>query len=234
MSGVCEFPTINANVRNVFMSHKKSRPANPPECFLSRNYVASEGLFDFGPLLVGKDAEKRHEDAIRKMNASEFRISNNGKYDLQVQFALHSTLDPTAEKSPFLLEPESMDLRVDQTEMLTVWAFPDKAQSFRDEIVALVRDNPNAYVFNLGCLGAKPIVEVDNEVVEFDRLLLNQSTTRQLTVKNVSAIPVKWNLAGTEGMPEEFEINKTNGMLKPHQEVVVDIKFSAIKQEKLT
>ena len=53
-------------------------------------------------------------------------------------------------------------------------------------------------------------------------------------MKNVSAIPVKWNLAGVEALPEEFEINKTNGMLKPHQEVVVDIKFSAIKQEKLT
>ena len=112
-----------------------------------------------------------------------------------------------------------------------MWAFPEKNQHYKDEIVCLIKDNPNPAIFQVACLGSKPQVEVDDEVVEFERLLLKQSATRQLTIKNVCAIPVKWNLNGTENMPSEFEISKTNGTLKPCQDVVIDIKFSAKNQD---
>jgi len=56
--GKCEFPTINSNVKSIFMDQKKSRPANPPDSYLSKVYVMNEGLFDFGPILIGKDSEK--------------------------------------------------------------------------------------------------------------------------------------------------------------------------------
>jgi len=45
--------------------------------------VVSENVFDFGPLLIRKDPEKRHTDeTVKKVNSSVFQISNNGKYDL--------------------------------------------------------------------------------------------------------------------------------------------------------
>lgn len=74
LNSVCEFPTVNSGWRNVFMTHKKIRPPNPPECYLSRTYVVNEGVFDFGPLLVGKDAEKRGEmdEAAKAICSSEF------------------------------------------------------------------------------------------------------------------------------------------------------------------
>ena len=82
MSTICEFPTINSNYKNVFMAQKKSRPSAAPESYLSKCFVVSEGVFDFGPLLIRKDPEKRHDEVVKKVNSSVFQISNNGKYNL--------------------------------------------------------------------------------------------------------------------------------------------------------
>jgi hypothetical protein len=62
VTGKCEFPSINNNIKNVFMDQKKSRPNHAPESYLSKVFILNEGLFDFGPILVGKDAEKRNSD----------------------------------------------------------------------------------------------------------------------------------------------------------------------------
>jgi hypothetical protein len=71
------------------------------------------------------------DETVRKVNSSVFQISNNGKYDLQGTFTLRSSLPieegGTGEKSPFILDPESIELKVDETKNLTVYAFPDKA-----------------------------------------------------------------------------------------------------------
>ena len=239
LNAICEFPSINSNYKNVFMAQKKSRPAQAPESYLSKCFVVSEGVFDFGPLLIGKDPEKRQSDElVKKVNSSVFQISNNGKYDLQASFTLRSSLPAeeggTGEKSPFIIEPETMDLKVDETKHLTVYSFPHEAKPFKDEVVCLLKDNPNPVIFNVQCLGAKPVVEVDQDVVEFDRLLLDKKLTKTLTLKNVCSIPVKWKLSGVEGLPEEFVVSKTSGMIKPCKEELVEITFSAKKEQKFS
>jgi hypothetical protein len=67
-------------------------------------------------------------------------------------------------------------------------------------------------------------------VVEFDRLLLEKSLTKTLTLKNVCAIPIKWKLSGIEGLPEEFKVSKSDGMIKPCKDEVIEITFSATKE----
>jgi hypothetical protein len=57
LHAVCEFPTINSFYRNVFMNHKKTRPAQQPESLLAKTFIVSENTFDFGPLLIKKDPE---------------------------------------------------------------------------------------------------------------------------------------------------------------------------------
>ena len=56
--------------------------------------------------------------------------------------------------------------------------------------------------------------------------------TKTLTLKNVCAIPVKWKFEGVTGLPEEFTISKTSGMIKPCKDEIVEITFSA-KTEKI-
>ena len=238
IQALCEFPSISTNPKNVFMVQKRQRPPTAPESYLSKCYISGEGAFDFGPLLIGKDPEKRSDEddadgLLRKANSSQFRISNNGKYDLQVKFALESTLmsEETQPKSPFIFEPELMDLKVEETQELTVWCFPEEDKFYEDKVVALIKENPNPAIFNVKCSGAKPIVKVDNPTVQFDRLLLNKPAKRKLKLTNDCQIPVKWELKSEEELPEEFKISKLEGVLKACQDVDVEITFSSEKQD---
>jgi hypothetical protein len=96
----------------------------------------------------------------------------------------------------------------------------------------LIKDNPNPVIFPIQCQGAKPIVETDQDIVEFDRLLLEKKMTKTLKLKNACAIPIKWKLNGVTELPDEFEVSKTNGIIKPCKEEVVEITFTA-KTEKI-
>jgi hypothetical protein len=133
----------------------------------------------------------------------------------------------SGEKSPFILEPDSMTLDIDETKILTVFAFPDHAKLYKDEIVCLLKDNPNPTIFNIQVLGAEPVIEVDQEVVAFDRLLLGKTLKKTLTLKNVSAIPAIWKFNGVDSLPSEFKVSHTSGTLKPCQEQLIDITFEA-------
>jgi len=72
---------------------------------------------------------------------------------LQASFTLKSSLPAeeggSGEKSPFIIEPETMDLKVDETKHLTVYSFPHEAKQFKDEVVCLLKDNPNPVIFNV-------------------------------------------------------------------------------------
>ena len=68
----CDFPTISQNYRNLYLQNKKTRPLTEPESFLSKTFVISENVFDFGPLLIGKDPEKRNEDEVKRVNGTFF------------------------------------------------------------------------------------------------------------------------------------------------------------------
>ena len=231
---ICDFPTINSKAVNVFMQRKKVRPSNPPECYVSKHYIMSEKVFDFGPLLIGKNPSKRNEGPYIHVNSSVFRITNNGKFPAEIDFTLSSTVfeGPEYKKGVFIFEPEKLSLGVDQTEDLRVWAFPESSQLYKDQIICMIKNNPVPVIFDIQCTGVKPTVEVDTTTVKFERLLLNQSTTEKLKIKNVCAVPVKWNLKGVEKLPEEFTIKQTNGLLRPTEEKIIEITFRALKQEK--
>ena len=222
------------------MYRRKTRPPSPPESYISKQYIFDEQLFDFGPLLINKDPEKRHTEASKKSNSSILRITNNGKYDVDIDFTLKSTLndtppDPKASspsKSPFIWEPTSMHLPIAETQNLTLWAYPDEPMLYKDDLICLVKDNPNPPIFKIACLGARPIAELDSDFIQFDRLLVNQNASKTFLIKNVCPIPVKWRLEGIDKLPKEFEVMSNAGILKPCEQHPVEIKFNAIEENK--
>ena len=137
-----------------------------------------------------------------------------------------------AEKSPFIVEPAQATLKVDETLNLEVFAFPEEAKLYKDEVIVLIKDNPNPAILNVQCLGAKPIVNVDTEVVKFERALLGKCPQQDLTLTNACAIPVNWKLTGCDKLPEEFSVSKTSGTLKPCKDEVIAIGFNATKEQK--
>ena len=242
--GICDFPDINSNPINVFMQRKKVRPPQPPESYISKHFITQENVFDFGPLLIGKDPTKKDTNAYIYVNSSVFRMTNNGKYDAELEFSFGSSViegpvpkgagpeGSLRKKGIFLLEHEKLTLKMDQTEDLRVWAFPDTPNIYRDQLICMVKDNPVPIIFDLQCTGVKPTIQLSATTVEFQRILLNQSITEVVKVINVCAVPVKWKVSGLQDLPEEFSVQNTSGVLKPTQEAIIEINFKGIKQQK--
>lgn len=171
--------------------------------------MAAENQFDFGPLVVGKNPADKHK--FNNSNSSLFRISNQGKFDCHVSFALMSSVvetDPLYSKNVFFVEPEEMTIKMnDVPQEIRVWAIPDQPQKFKDELIVMVKDNPIPLILPITCLGQKPEIEViEGQQLSFDRLLLNQTMIKHVKLKNVSAINVKWKLKDYEELPEEFSV----------------------------
>jgi len=113
-----------------------------------------------------------------------------------------------------------------------VFAFPEEAKLYKDEVIVLIKDNPNPTILNVQCLGAKPVVNVDTETVKFERALIGKNPQKDLTLKNDCAIPINWKLTGVDKLPEEFSVSPTEGTLNPCKDVQVSVNFNSVKEQK--
>ena len=159
LQGVCAVPTLNTDPRNVFMNRIKQRPDH---INVSKKYVINRELFEFGPLLVNKDAGLRLDEgekgvAAAVTNAETFRISNSGRTKMHVDFVFQTQADaaPT-----FFAEPQSLDLEEGETKSVVVWAFPSEPRLYSDSLVCCIEDNPDPERFPITCLGSDPLLDV--------------------------------------------------------------------------
>jgi len=82
-----EFPNIMSAAKSMFNHLRRTRPSIAPDCYLSRKWVASENVFDFGPLLVNKHLLNRHDAVVKNTNSDTFKIHNAGKFDCECEFS---------------------------------------------------------------------------------------------------------------------------------------------------
>ena len=227
--GVAAHPQISQDFRNVYYSKVKAKVASA----VSRQFVISRQMFEFGPLLAGKD-KGGYEEGKHPENLALFRITNCGLFEANVDISLRSSSGENAEGSPFIVEPASMSLKVDETQDLSVYAFPTENGLFEEAVVCSIEGNPNPVVFPMTCLGDKPLLEIDGlseDSINFGRLLLGQRDTKTLVLRNTSNLLAKWNLSGLEDLPSEISVEPAMGELAAHQEATVTVNLSAEKSE---
>ncbi len=53
-----------------------------------------------------------------------------------------------------------MDLKVGETQDITIWAFPKTLESIQDMLFGRIASNPTPVEFPISCVGAKPQVEI--------------------------------------------------------------------------
>ena len=125
-----------------------------------------------------------------------------------------------------------------------MWCFPKTEGAVSDQLIVTVDDNPECVVVPLHALGAVPAVEVSPTSLDFERLMLGQADTRELTVKNTSAVPVYWKIANKKATPDsadgtveqdpdtlppQFSIEPTEGILIPGASQNLVVLFRASK-----
>jgi hypothetical protein len=153
-------------------SQAKARPPTPS---VARQFIIGSGVFEFGPLLLGKDpsgyGEGTHPD-----HTARLRITNNGMFPADVSLGLRSRLPPepgsqaAAAPTPssgkasagakpaaggkgaaaaataaspqlegvFMLSHQALSLAVDETQEISLYAFPQKVH--RDKACGVAVD----------------------------------------------------------------------------------------------
>ena len=97
-SGETAYPSISSDPRNVFMKRAKAKPASG---YASKQYIANLDVFDFGPLLAGRDPALRSPepkedgspaspDQFVGKHMEALRITNSGPFKAKVSFQLAS------------------------------------------------------------------------------------------------------------------------------------------------
>ena len=132
----------------------------------------------------------------------------------------------------FAFHPPEMTLKVDETQELTVFAFPREPVPSEDFLVCECENSPNKVEFPLAVVGEKPKVELSADRIAFDRLLLEHRDSKTFSVRNVSQLPLKWRLVGAEALPEELSVSPLDGTLSAQTEQEVTVTFAG-KEKKV-
>ena len=257
------FPAFNTNIINIFPNRKKCRMNKKGEMF-KKIYLTKEKIFFFGPLLVRdqENEDQENEDLDNKYleqnYSSIFRFSNISPFPINVKFRIEDikkeeeaeivnknekknskkkNKEVEVEEEIFKLDlnQEENILQIDETLDLKVWAIPNKIGEFNKNLICEIENNPEPFIIPLNCISTIPSLNIKQEFLDFDKLIINKSLSKNFKIENNSLIPVKWKIINLEELKESnFEIFPTEGNLKIKESKNVDIIFKALKSEKIS
>ncbi|KAF4667893.1 hypothetical protein FOL47_003343 [Perkinsus chesapeaki] len=118
VSGTAGLPHINSDPRNVFMRRIKNRPRTG---YARKQFIASQSIFDFGPLLAGRTTEMRDEvlgmdveapqrvlsERLIRYHSETIRVTNNSLFPAEVRCIMASVL--SAGSGQLTDDPDSFD-----------------------------------------------------------------------------------------------------------------------------
>ncbi|XP_029109509.1 hydrocephalus-inducing protein homolog isoform X1 [Scleropages formosus] len=219
--GVCAYPSISQDYKTMFTHCRK---ALFPENSLPKTYIISTGVYDFGPLLCGKNRD-RYKERKYPENGVALVIHNNSPIDTEVHFCFKND----TKAMTFMLDPSSMTLKPNERQELTVWAYPTSPGLVEDSVICCVKENPESIVIRFSCQGVRPELELDRKQLHFDKVLLNRRVTKTLCLRNSTLLPVAWRLSLLDSLGEEFGVSQDQGVILPQAEYNLQVHFRATR-----
>ncbi|MEE6500185.1 hypothetical protein FKM82_003696, partial [Ascaphus truei] len=217
--GVCSFPTISQDPKVVF-PHRKEE-AKPDE-IIQKKFLLSSRTFDFGPLLCGKTREKYKAGQFPE-NTEKITICNVSPMDSEITFCFQHDIKAVT----FILDPPAMNLKPNEKQELSIWAYPTSPGLFEDNIVCCIKDNPEPVIFHICCRGVRPELELDRKQVHFDKLLLHRKETKTLFLRNSTLLSAAWRVTGLENLGDDFSVTQDQGIIGPRSEFGLQLHFKA-------
>ncbi|XP_039618305.1 hydrocephalus-inducing protein-like [Polypterus senegalus] len=220
--GICAFPAVCKDPTMVFANHKKKPMPNE---IIHKKFITATDVYQFGPLLCGKNRERFKEGRYPE-NMEKILAHNSSALNVDIHFSfLHDTKATT-----FLMDPPMLSLKPNESQMLTIWAYPTSPGLFEDAVVFCIKENPEPLLFKISCLGIRPELELDRKQLHFDKILLHRRETKTLYLRNHTLLPVAWKLIGLENLGDEFSVSQDHGVILPKSEYALQMYFRAQKQ----
>lgn len=211
-TGVCAHPEIDRDLRVMFPKVIKRADMKQAPAF-----VTDLNEFQFGPVLVTKEKPKG-----QGVYRHPIHLTNTSSFPVRATISIN-------EKSLWVLEQTNVTIPPNESSDVFFGINPAAVGVYKAQILILVADNPDPFSFNISAEGCLPSVEVDHDHLDFDRLLLRQSKTLKLEVKNSGKLGVFWHFKGAQQLGEYFKFSVTEGVIPPGQASTVDIAYSSSK-----
>uniref|UniRef100_G3VZI4 HYDIN axonemal central pair apparatus protein n=1 Tax=Sarcophilus harrisii TaxID=9305 RepID=G3VZI4_SARHA len=219
--GICTYPSISREIRVVFPHWKKDAK---PEEIIYKKYIMNQEMFHFGPLLCGKSRDK-YKAVQFPDNMEKLTILNNSPLPAEVAFFFQNDV----KANTYILDPPMMNLKPNEKQILSVWAYPTSVGVFDDTIICCIKENPEPVIFKITCQGIRPELELDHKQLHFEKLLLHRRDTKVIFMRNVTALPVAWRVGSLEHLGEDFSISKVQGIIQPGNEYSLQLHFQPTK-----
>ena len=212
VSGVCAHPEIDFTRQSLFP--KVIKKPDPRQQMV---FVTSLNEFQFGPLLVTKEKPKGqgvYRQAMHLVNPSNFPAV--------VSISIN-------EKGVWVLEQTNVTIPPNDATDVFFGLNPAAAGIYKAQILVLVADNPEPFTFNVSAEGCLPIIEADCDNLDFGRLLLKQSKSLKLGLRNSGKLALFWHIKGAQQLGDNFVFSAMEGTLTPNQTGSFELSYSSSK-----
>lgn len=230
-----EYPSISKTIANIFPNRRKNRSKVNS---VMNEYIISENLFEFGPLLIISKSQMT-KSYIQKRNSTVFRFSNASNYPVSMNLMLQSeigdfTACPSLQTTPGIFEIEQKEVTIGAEPCeVRVWGFPKVLGVFVDSLICVIKNNPIPYKIKMACTGILPSVNISTNEIIFDRILVDKKSISSFEIKNDSLIPIRWKIINfAELQKNGFEVSKETSDLEVDEKISLDISFMTKSQEK--
>ena len=247
LSGQTIYPDFNRNFVNIFSTRRKTKNK---QLAPKKSFIVAEEQFDFGPLLVADRVDFASNRDLYRNNATTLRLTNDSPFPIKLAAKFKEDgPEPVAGVNPkqaqkkkpvkqveevFELDRAEMEIEVGATEELTVWALPESEGKFTRVLVCSVVGNPRPMEIPFNCQGVKPTIELDTDLLDFEKLILNKTASRTFTIANPTQVAVAWKLLNAQELEAvDMKLDEYEGTIAPGEKKLVTLTYFALREAKL-
>lgn len=217
--GVCDNPNICRDLRSIF-----NRCVNHADNKTSMSYVTDCKEFMFGPVLMSK--EKLAKNAAPLYNET-IHLKNTSPFNTKVSLTFND--NNNSNRCTFVADPSSVTIEPDQKVDIKVGVHPTAIDTFKNTLIVTVEDQPEPLFINFSAESSIPSIEPSTTNLDFDKLLLKQTRSLNLELKNTSKLATFWKLKNAKSLSPQVEFNIEEGSINPRCSATVKVTFTSAK-----
>lgn len=175
---------------------------------------------------LGNNNSSNEQESVSGQNFNKDKKPNNNMNSSTLKLNNYNN------NTPFILSVKSLYIKKGEKKELQIYCIPNKNTEYKDQLICLIKDNPKPITIDLSCVGCEPKLDVDNDLIEFEKTIINQGLSKTLILKNSGEVPCKWSISNTEVIPKQFKFSIISGQLEKGKSNSILIEFKSDIQEK--
>jgi len=217
VNGVCSHPSLERMTKNMFTKKfiKGEQKSESGFSIESNEYI-------FGSVLVSKERLPR---GVTPSVHDTLKLTNISQFPAEIT-CIFSDNGP---KAMWTIDPQTQIIQPNSSCDFIVGVHPLVPELLKTLLTIFIKDQPDPIFISFTAEGCVPSIDLSSQSFEFDKLLLDQSRTLSIDIKNSSKLISAWRLKGLQTIGNCFNLNATEGIINQKGSFVLKVGFSSAK-----